>query len=64
MGVVGVKADQDSLVVFGNLLDLLNDFERNAGALDHLNTTGHWVSLNGGSVVDADVDIDAYHFTA
>ncbi len=38
VGVVTVQAHKDFGVVRGNFADLLDDFRRDAGALDHLDT--------------------------
>ena len=62
VGVVGIEADQNSLVVLGDCFHLGNDFWLNARTLNHLDTRCHGVGFDGGAVVGPDVNIDTQHF--
>ena len=62
MGVVGVEADQNSLVVLGDCFHLGNNFWRNARTLNHLDARCHGVGFDGGTVVGADFDNKHFAF--
>ena len=59
VGVVGVQANENPLVVLSDGMHLFDDVGGDAGTLDHLNPRGHRVGFNGGAVVGADVDVEA-----
>jgi len=62
VGVVGIKADHNSLIFLGYCFYLGNDFRGNARTLNHLNARCHGMGFDGGTIVGTDVDVDTQHF--
>ncbi len=61
--VIAVQTHEDFGVVRGNFVDLLDDFGRDARALDHLDARGQRMGFDRLPVVRADIDVKAEDFS-
>ena len=63
-GVVAVETDQHPGILPGNAMHLLNNLGRNTGTLNHLNARRHRVRLDSGTVMGANINVNAQHLAA
>lgn len=61
MRMVAIEADQYTRIVRGDSSYLFDNLGRNTGTLNHLNTRCHRMSLNSGTIVRTNVDVDTQH---